>query len=102
MLGRISAARATAQKVLNSLEACNPAADELAWIHASKADAFLIFERHADAELMYRHAVALVDPRGKQSMHRQVKLLVESAPEDSTLADFWTSRKLEELFGALP
>jgi tetratricopeptide (TPR) repeat protein len=101
VLGQLDAAKKTAKEVLTTLETWKATAEEMPWVYASKADALLILERHAEAEAMYRRAVALIDPRGKESMRRQVELLVQCAPPGSTLPDYWTQAKLEELFGPL-
>jgi hypothetical protein len=102
VLGRVEAATHTARQVFESLETSRAGPSEQAWVDASRGDALVIFGRNHEAEAAYGHAVAISDPRAKASMRRQLALLVESSPEGSGVRAYWSSEKLDAVFGPLP
>ncbi|MBI3467529.1 MAG: DUF4071 domain-containing protein [Planctomycetes bacterium] len=99
VLGKSEQARQTAEVVLSSFKGPQRA-EELPWIRATQADAQLILGKDAEAEIFYRQAVAQADARGKASIRRQVELLLAYAPATSSMVSFWTTAKLDSVFGA--
>jgi tetratricopeptide (TPR) repeat protein len=98
VLRQVPQAQQTAEAVLRSLEVPTPP-HELPWVLATRADAQLILGNNAEAERLYQEAKALSDPRGRASMRRQVELLLAYASQDSTLAAYWTSQRVDSVFG---
>jgi hypothetical protein len=97
-LGKTEQARKTAEAVLRSLEGATLAEDPV-WVHATQADARLLLDHHEEAERLYRQAISLSSPRGVATMRRQVKILLAYAASPSPMSAYWTSVKLDEVFG---